>query len=87
VPPRPRLATRIPIFARSGATKTTKKKKKNLIFFFFFFSSVEFFDAAIGELLQIILQQGVLNDCSELCGYLPTALEAQGELSEKNFKI
>ncbi len=30
-----------------------------LIFFF----SVEFFDAALGELLQIILQNGVLGDC------------------------
>jgi hypothetical protein len=79
----------IPTSARSGATKEgkkkKKKKKKSHLFFFFFFSfflsfhSVEFFDAAIGELLQIILQQGVLGDCSELCGYLPTALEAQGE--------
>jgi hypothetical protein len=69
------------LVSRAQTPNCDESRSKNLFFFFahFFFRvfSVEFFDAAVGELLQIILQQGVLGDCSELCGYLPTALEAQ----------
>jgi len=38
---------------------------------------VTFIDDSLDLLLQIILQQGVLGECSVLCGYLPTQLEAQ----------